>query len=97
MLTLNTQGKTMQDIVDLLRNKAKETPSKISYSYINNESDPLKTLSYDELDVKARMIAKELLNFSKKGDRVLLLYPQGLEFIEAFFGCLYHGIIAVPA
>src|SRR5207253_2034291 len=31
------------------------------------------------------------------GDRVLLLYPPGLEYIAAFFGCLYAGAIAVPA
>ncbi|MBC7978497.1 MAG: AMP-binding protein, partial [Myxococcales bacterium] len=31
------------------------------------------------------------------GARVLLLYPPGLEYIEAFFGCLYAGAIAVPA
>ena len=28
--------------------------------------------------------------------RALLLYPTGLEFIAAFFGCLYAGVIAVP-
>ncbi|MEH2084590.1 MAG: AMP-binding protein [Nostoc sp.] len=35
---------------------------------------------------------------SKKafGARALLLYPSGLDFIAAFFGCLYAGIIAVP-
>jgi acyl-CoA synthetase (AMP-forming)/AMP-acid ligase II len=33
----------------------------------------------------------------RPGDRALLLYPPGLEFIPAFFGCLYSGVIAVPA
>jgi amino acid adenylation domain-containing protein len=31
------------------------------------------------------------------GERVLLLYPPGLEYIVAFFGCLYAGAVAVPA
>ncbi len=31
------------------------------------------------------------------GERALLLYPAGLEFIAAFFGCLYAGVVAVPA
>ena len=31
------------------------------------------------------------------GGRALLLYPPGLEFIAAFFGCLYAGVVAVPA
>ena len=30
------------------------------------------------------------------GERALLLYPAGLEFIAAFFGCLYAGVVAVP-
>ena len=32
-----------------------------------------------------------------QGERALMLYPSGLEFVEAFFACLYAGIIAVPA
>ncbi len=31
------------------------------------------------------------------GERALLLYPPGIEFISVFFGCLYAGVIAVPA
>ena len=34
---------------------------------------------------------------SAAGERALLLYPPGLEFIAAFFGCLYAGVVAVPA
>lgn len=43
------------------------------------------------------MIARRLLATNRPGDRVLLLYPPGLEFIAAFFGALYAGIVAVPA
>ena len=32
-----------------------------------------------------------------EGERALLLYPAGLDFIAAFFGCLYAGVVAVPA
>ena len=31
------------------------------------------------------------------GERVLLLYPPGLEYVAALFGCLYAGAVAVPA
>jgi acyl-CoA synthetase (AMP-forming)/AMP-acid ligase II len=33
----------------------------------------------------------------RSGERALLLYPPGLDFIPAFFGCLYAGVVAVPA
>lgn len=55
------------------------------------------TLSYGELDARARAIAAELQLRMMPGDRALLLYPPGLEFICAFFGCLYAGVVAVPA
>lgn len=55
-------------------------------------------LTYAGLDERARSIAAHLqAAHIPPGDRVLLLYPSGLEFMAAFFGCLYAGVIAVPA
>src|SRR5262249_20772607 len=54
-------------------------------------------LTYGELDEKARAIAASLAQSVGPGERVLLLYPPGLEYIAAFFGCLYANVIAVPA
>ncbi len=33
---------------------------------------------------------------AERGSRALLVYPSDLEFIVAFYGCLYGGLIAVP-
>src|SRR5262249_59205114 len=55
------------------------------------------TLTYEQLDAKASSVAAQLLRTCRHGDRVLLLYPSGLEFVAAFLGCLYAGVIAVPA
>ncbi len=52
--------------------------------------------SYAELDTRARALAAELRARGATGQRVLLVYPQGLEFIAALFGCFYAGAIAVP-
>ena len=38
-----------------------------------------------------------LQRLDARGKRVLLLYPLGLEYIAAFFGCFYAGAVAVPA
>src|SRR5205823_11909837 len=54
------------------------------------------TLTYAELDSRARASAALLQGVLAPGDRALLLYPPSLEFIPAFFGCLYAGVIAVP-
>ena len=54
-------------------------------------------LSYAGLDERARAIAALLQEHGAAGERVLLLYPPGLDYIAAFFGCLYAGVVAVPA
>ncbi|HZF41199.1 MAG TPA: AMP-binding protein, partial [Blastocatellia bacterium] len=54
-------------------------------------------LSYLELDQRARAIGAWLQSIGSAGQRVLLLYPSGLDYVAAFFGCLYAGAVAVPA
>jgi acyl-CoA synthetase (AMP-forming)/AMP-acid ligase II len=54
-------------------------------------------LTYRELQRRARAIAAALRFAGAKGERALLLFPPGLDFIEGFFGCLYAGVVAVPA
>ena len=54
-------------------------------------------LTYGELDRRARQIGGWLQARGSAGKPVLLVYPQGLDFIAAFFGCLYAGAIAIPA
>ena len=53
--------------------------------------------TYRELDSAALAIGQALSAATNPGDRALLLFPPGLEFTEAFFGCLYAGLVAVPA
>jgi amino acid adenylation domain-containing protein len=54
-------------------------------------------LTYGELDRKARSLGALLRREFEPGDRALLLYANGLDYVVAFFGCLYAGLIAVPA
>jgi len=55
------------------------------------------SVSYGDLDLAAKAIAAKLQSLDLVGERALLLYPPGLEFVSAFLGCLYAGVIAVPA
>jgi len=52
--------------------------------------------TYAQLDQRARAIASALQDLGAAGERALLLYPAGLDYIAAFFGCLYAGVVAVP-
>src|SRR5262249_5904292 len=84
-------------LVDLLCWRAIEQPDRLAYTFLaDGENDEAK-LTYGELDRKARSGAALLRSMGATGERVLLLYPPGLDFIAAFFGCLYAGAVAVPA
>lgn len=62
-----------------------------------SEAPAEESLSYGELDARARQVASWLQDGHRPGERVLLIYPPGLDFLAGFFGCLYAGAIAVPA
>ena len=88
---------TMTSFVEVLRTRAHEVPERVAYTFlVDGEADEVK-LTYGELDQQARSIAVRLETQRLHGKRVLLLYPPGLEYIAAFWGCLYAGVVAVPA
>jgi non-ribosomal peptide synthetase component F/aryl carrier-like protein len=88
---------TCSTVVELLRWRATHQPNRHAYTFlVNGEMEGVR-LSYGELDQQARAIACQLQRLGATGERVLLLYPPGLEFIAAFFGCLYARAVAVPA
>lgn len=84
-------------LVELLRFRALQQPHQIAFTFLQNGEIESDRLTYQMLDSQARAIATQLLEVVKPGDRALMLYPSGLQFISAFFGCLYAGVIAVPA
>jgi acyl-CoA synthetase (AMP-forming)/AMP-acid ligase II len=83
--------------VDVLRQRAHASPELEVYRFLQGGDRPDAVMTCAELDVQARRIARALLAHLRPGDRALLLYPPGLDYIAGFFGCLYAGVIAVPA
>ncbi|HEY0375500.1 MAG TPA: condensation domain-containing protein, partial [Pyrinomonadaceae bacterium] len=75
-----------------------DQPDKCAYRFLldGDEGDAV-TISYAELDRQARAIGGRLQAAGAKDECVLLIYPPGLDYIAAFFGCLYAGAVAVPA
>ncbi len=85
------------NLVDLLRHRASHQAHDRAFTYlVDGETEELH-LSYQDLDRLARAVAARLQAMNLEGERALLLYPAGLDFIAAFFGCLYAGVVAVPA
>jgi acyl-CoA synthetase (AMP-forming)/AMP-acid ligase II/acyl carrier protein len=86
-----------KNIVDILRYRANCQPMDNAYIFLKDDSQKEEIVSYGELHLYAQKIAAMLRSFVSEGDRVVLIYQPGLEFVSAFFGCLYAGVIAVPA
>ncbi len=84
-------------LVELLRHRALSRPEKHAYSFLTDGEQKEIRWTYADLDAKARAIAAHLQEERLTGTPALLLYPPGLDYIAAFFGCLYAGVIAVPA
>jgi 8-amino-7-oxononanoate synthase len=84
------------NLVELLRHRARCQPEDIGFTFLVDGENEQVHLTYQELDRQARAIGAWLETHELVGQRALLLYPPGLEFIAAFFGCLYAGVIAVP-
>ena len=67
-----------------------------AFSFIRGDNDDEAQITYGQLDRRARSIAALLRREASEGDRILLLFPPGLEYVAAFFGCLYAAVVAVP-
>jgi amino acid adenylation domain-containing protein/thioester reductase-like protein len=84
--------------VDPLRHWAQRRPDRVAFSFlVTGEVDgPTETLTFRQLDQSARRVGALVHEQGLAGEPVILAYPPGLEFISAFFGCLYAGAVAVP-
>jgi len=66
------------------------------YIFLDSKGDEQSRVTFAQLDHRARAIAAELQRRAEAGDRALLLFAPGLDFIAALFGCFYAGVIGVP-
>lgn len=84
-------------IVEILRDRALSQPQQIGYTFLADGETESGHLTYETLDRQARAIAACMQALGATGSQALVVYPYhaGLEFIAAFFGCLYAGVVAV--
>ncbi|AJC22769.1 non-ribosomal peptide synthetase [Pandoraea pulmonicola] len=90
----------IETIVDLLRARARLEPEREALRAVASDEGDGQALSCAGLDARARAVAATLQRLADgraHGERGLLLMPTGLDYVTGFFGCLYAGVIAVPA
>ncbi|MBN2158233.1 MAG: fatty acyl-AMP ligase [Spirochaetes bacterium] len=99
ILSYRSEVKNFHTLVDVLRYRASRQPGETACWYLHEDEEGdyhRSAITYGELEVSAMAAAAALQSAAGKGDRALLVYPPGLDYLGAFFGCLYAGVIAVP-
>ena len=83
--------------IEVLQRRAKEESDKKAFIFLDQGEFEADSLTYSQLDEQARLIASYLQAHHQPGERALLLFPSGLDFVRGMYGCLYAGIIPIPA
>jgi acyl-CoA synthetase (AMP-forming)/AMP-acid ligase II len=87
---------TFSSLVTLLARRAETQPDERAYIFLGDRGAEEAVISFRDLHDAAQAVATRLVEIAGQGDRAALVFPPGLEFIVAFFGCLIAGVIAVP-
>ncbi len=85
-------------LLDVLRYRASAQPDQPVFSFRTHVGINVQDvhLTFAELERGALSLGAQLQERRLEGERALMLYPPGLEFVTAFLGCLSAGVIAVP-
>jgi acyl-CoA synthetase (AMP-forming)/AMP-acid ligase II len=80
----------------VLHARAQAQPQRVALSFLRHDAGDEQSLTWAALDRRARAVAARLQASCAPGARVLLVYPPGLDFVAAYLGCLYAGVVGVP-
>lgn len=97
---LTTRPPCASTLFELLRQRADPAgvdAHRVAFSFLGYGAAPACSITFADLDREARRIAVQLQSCTQPGDRVLLCYPPGIDYVTAFWACVYSGTIAVPA
>ena len=75
-------------LVALLARRAETQPDERAYLFLSDRGEEEAVLTFRELHEAAQALAARLTGIARPGDRALLVFPPGVEFMIAFFGCL---------
>ncbi len=76
--------------------RCRQEPDALAYAFVRDTLELAESVSYAQLQGQVRALAAQIAGQSHPGDRVLLVYPAGLDFARAFWACVLTGRVAVP-
>lgn len=95
MTSLQT-GLPHASLPETLKTRAALEPEATAYIFLDEDGAESTRISIGELHIRAVAVAEVLSSCCTPGDRALLVFPSGPDFVAAFLGCLYSGVVAVP-
>ena len=89
-------GGDLSSFVDVILWRAKHQSHVNAFTFLENGVDETCAMTYAQLSDAARRMAGRLQDLELEGERVLLLYPSGPDYVIALIACLFSGVVAVP-
>lgn len=86
-----------ESITDVLERRSRTQADALAARFLVDGEAQEVAWTYGQLGARARAIGAALRSRGAAGARVLLLYPPGLDYVAAYYGCLYANAMAVPA
>ena len=86
----------METLLDLLRERAAGEGDRLAFVFLEDGAVEAQRITYAGLDERARAVAAALQQTAEPGERALVIFPAGLDFLVGLFGCLYAGLIGIP-
>lgn len=83
----------------MIAQRAAAAPQNLLFRFLNyTDKDEIRedTITYAVFEQKIKNLAAFLQQMNAAGERALLLYPPGIDYIVAFFGGLYAKVMPVP-
>jgi acyl-CoA synthetase (AMP-forming)/AMP-acid ligase II len=87
---------TFSSLVSVLAKRAQVQADDRAYIFLGDHGVEEAALTFRQLHDASHALAARLAGIAQPGDRAMLVFPPGLEFMVAFFGCLIARVIAVP-
>jgi acyl-CoA synthetase (AMP-forming)/AMP-acid ligase II len=88
---------SISSLIELLEMHAGRRPNELAFLFLSDSGAVKERLTFANLALRALTVSETLAGHdAKQGDRAILLFSPGLDFIVAFFGCLIAGVVAVP-
>lgn len=86
-----------ENLIELFEKTSDTFPDKVIYYFLEDGFEEKEKINFSEMRQRVKSLASILQTRYKKGDRALMLFPPGIEFIVSLMACIYAGLVGVPA